>query len=948
MNTVMLGTQKAEAGDGVVMTSIVTPKPVTVIAGTKKIDVSVVPYMRYVPIILQCRNLKPFANANVWIDDVKVNQFTQPGTILLANGEFGQHMSRGEGIYCNTSHAYAQMMEYGDLGAVLYIDDNYPVMNLVPYGPNNSNSFTRTTFNVGDIVFQTANNGANISLATMTGQVVYWANQDGALAITINSGHISNAAGNLVLRKSGSTTLANVQNMVIGNKWPISKNVVSTLNVHTLFTVQNVDSRHGVVPFAVSNANTIQLAANINANLVNSTIFITSGGGIGQNAKIISITGNNLVTMNKPMTGVIGNSYYGIGNVWVDEIGLSASICRVPEDASFKFPTGSRLITINDGQSSTDNRATMLATATFAAAGQLLTNQGVALTPGVPPTPQQSASANTTVAPSTPTSTGINNNSQSNNPTALATPLVQTFYTPKPTTNKTDNGIFCSSIILYFRAKPTGSASQFPVDVYLVQTVNGYPTSTIMAHTTKRWEDIATTDGVVTYPNPANTSTQTRFGFDDPVYLAPGTEYGIVVYSESPDYDVWVGQVGQISINSSLIGARLSSAPPYVSQFFKAQNASAWTPIPNQYLMFTLKKAVFSLTPASVQLAVQPRAANTYVDQVILHSSDLTLPPANVSYGIRTLTANSSVQDVGFIALQKDTPYSFGADLNSSSASNNRRRVLDAGNSSAMLMNVTLSTNDPDVSPFVHQEALSALAFTNVINAGELSNAQISIMSAGNHINAANIIVTISAPTGDLAVQATANVLATGLSGNSVVAINFINPGGGYIATPTITLSEAAAPANATALINGETSQFGGNGLMRYVTRQLTLANGFDAGDLVVYMDAIRPAGTDIRVYYKVLSSADNQTLDDKLWQILTLNADIFSPDQKTPVQLTFNTGNNAYGIPNGSVSYVQGGVSYPIGGKFSSYMIKIVGFTKDATVPPIILDWRGVAVPAG
>lgn len=933
-------------------TSVVTTSPVTITVGNRNIDTSVVPYMRYVPIVMLSRNLMPFANANVWIDDVRVNQFTQPASYVQANSVIGKVLDRHEGLYCNTTHAYAEVIEYSERGQVLYINENFLVMNLLPYGPINSNNFTGTTFNVGDLVYQTPDNSGNVSTASMVGQVAYWASQDGALAIIINSGAVSNSAGNLILRKSGSTFLSNVQNQVIGNKFPTNAVVTSTVNVNALFSVNAWNSHHGIVPIATSNANTIQLQANVNSNVVNSIIYITSGGGIGQNAKIISITGNTLITLNTPLSGITGNSYYGIGNVTVDDIGICACICRVPEDASFKFATGSRLISINNGITSTDNSATMLATATFVAGGQLLTNDGEAQTPAIPPTPVQSASAGTTVAPSTPTSTGIDNNSQSNNPTALATPLVQTFYTPKPLTNKIDNGIFCSSINLFFRQKPQNSDTQFPVDVYLVNTVNGYPTSQILASSEVRWEDIATTDGIVTYPDPSNTSTQTKFTFSDPVYLAPGTEYGIVVYSESPNYDVWIGEIGEISVNSPILGQRLASAPPYVSQFFKAQNASAWTPIPNQFLTFVLNKCVFqtnqSVEPSFVHFQIKPMIQNTYIDQLIVHSSDLTFAPCNVAYGIKSFTANSGFFDAGYQIIQKDQPINFGADLNQSSAASNRRRILDAGNANALLLEVDLNTTDPDVSPFFNEETVSAIGFQNIINAGEISNNLITIVTTGNHIHAANIIVTIDAPTGPLAAQATANVLTGGLSGNNLVAINVTNPGGGYIVTPKITITEAGAPSNATVTINGETNQFGGTGLMRYVTRHLTLADGFDAGDMVVYMDVIRPQGTDIRVYYKVLSSLDSQTLDDKTWQIMNLSANIYSPDQKTPVQLTFNTGVNNFGIPNGSVNYTINGITYPIGGKFSSYMIKIVGYAIDPTVPPVILDWRGIAVPAG
>jgi hypothetical protein len=53
---------------------------------------------------------------------------------------------------------------------------------------------------------------------------------------------------------------------------------------------------------------------------------------------------------------------------------------------------------------------------------------------------------------------------------------------------------------------------------------------------------------------------------------------------------------------------------------------------------------------------------------------------------------------------------------------------------------------------------------------------------------------------------------------------------------------------------NSEEAPSGGNGLTRYITRSVTLAEGFDARDLVVYFDAYRPVGSNFYVYYKVLA----------------------------------------------------------------------------------------------
>ena len=59
-------------------------------------------------------------------------------------------------------------------------------------------------------------------------------------------------------------------------------------------------------------------------------------------------------------------------------------------------------------------------------------------------------------------------------------------------------------------------------------------------------------------------------------------------------------------------------------------------------------------------------------------------------------------------------------------------------------------------------------------------------------------------------------------------------------------------------LYHSEDFTSSGNGLARYFTRQVTLADGFDARDIKVYFDAVRPAGTNFYAYYKVLPDSKN------------------------------------------------------------------------------------------
>ncbi len=916
------------------MTSSVTPINVTI--GPNVIDRSIVPYMHSFPMIVNSYNLRPYGYAQYWMDNVYVNQFVQPASIMTVNVGFAANtFDVQEGIYCPQTHAYAVVQETSQ-GTILQISENFSCINISTYG--SANTFSATQYNANDIVYM-ANNTANVYANTMMGRVAFWDYANGALALTVDSGTLSNTVNNNVLFKVGSGILSNVTNIVAGNKFPVGAAVVSVANTSKYFLANNYQSNHGLITTANS-GNLLQLAGNVNAGLIGQEIYTVKGWGIGQRALITGVdTVNNTVTLNTSWSYVYGNTYYGMGKVQVDGIGICTGIFHIPEDPNFNFQSGSRLITVNDSTvSPIDNTATMISSATLAASGALPAGS---VTPVVPPTPQISAAAATTVAPSTPTSTAINNNGPTNNPQASADPLVQTFFTPKSTNPGTDYGCFATSVNLFFQNKPQGSSTQFPVNVYLVNTVNGFPTSNVLATSIVRYEDVNTTDGVNTFPDSANNLTYTKFSFVDPVYLAPGQEYGIVVYSESPDYQVWISQLGETIVNSN----RLISSSPYVGSFFKSQNASAWTPIQNQQLMFVLNKAVFSTSPVNLTFAVQAPPQNTYVDMLSLHSADLTFPVANIQYGIKTVTANSGVQDTNFKPVNIDVPFNYGGDLINSSIGSDRRRVIQAGNANTCLVQATLSTTNPDVSPFFHSEALNLLSITNVINNGDISPEEISITSGGNHINVSNVVVTFSAPDISTGTTATANVT---LTGNVVSSINIINPGSGYLKNPTITISEAGAPANATAIVTGETSASGGNGLVRYVTRSITLADGFDSGDLNVFLQAIRPQGTDIAVYYKVLSSADPDPITSKNWQLMEKVNDIYSPDQATPISLSYNTGTNALGIPRGSVSYVENGITYPIGGKFKTFSIKIVLIANDPTVPPEVQNMRAIAVPAG
>lgn len=95
--------------------------------------------------------------------------------------------------------------------------------------------------------------------------------------------------------------------------------------------------------------------------------------------------------------------------------------------------------------------------------------------------------------------------------------------------------------------------------------------------------------------------------------------------------------------------------------------------------------------------------------------------------------------------------------------------------------------------------------------------------------------------------------------------------------------------------ITGRDTEIEKNGLA--LCKHISTKSTFDmpAEDVIIYLTAFRPAGTEIRVYCKLKNGADNETFDDKKWTPLTItsNSEKFS-DPTDPNSLVEYT----YGLP--------------------------------------------------
>ncbi len=889
---------------------------------------------------------------------------------------------------------------------VLYVNQNYLNLNVDAVGVNTIASMSGD-YKDGDVVYQTLTGVPRYDLATFKGIVRYFnVNGQGALAIEPLSGKVvanSNvASSNAVVRLWNATSTASkplAANQYNRSYFAANSNVQSVINTSVKINTSSWIHRSSLIANTdAPNNSTIILSTQSGNNPANGNlIYLTSGTGVGTVKRIVSVSGDVAVLNSALGFNVTSNTYYSIGNFEVDQYGTLAGIFHIPSYSNFKFKTGNRVLTITDTNTYNDPDYDMRASAIYAASGILKSTQRLQTTPVLAPLPEVEADAPVVpIPPSDRTFNSQQNKSPVTGSTGSTTPriplgdgLSQTFFTPKPLSNSQDYGMFVTSVDLFFKSKPASggfftnsllqkrSSMQLPVTVKIAEVQNGYPTKNYLASKTIQAKDV----NVSEVPSTSNTSTITKFTFDDPVYLEPAREYALIVGSDSPDYELFIAEIGEDVLGSS--PTRRISEQPYAGSLFRSQNSSTWTPYQNQDLMFVINKAVFASSGTATFNLDMPPTANVDIDRVMLVSSDLKFPVGTVDYKLKGLFSSNTQQENPGVYLVPYGAVEYGTLLDrsgkpASGSFLNRRRMV-RGNSNSFIMTLEMSSTNGDVSPVVNLERLSLAAATFGINNAGLQNTHISITNAGAGYNAmstsGNVVkgstnnainnfaqlyretylannwnigfynVTITNNPNDSGTGASGFAVANTDGSNTISYVVMTTTGSGYLETPTISFAtgNATTTTQAQGIVSGETSKSGGNMVAKYITREIVLEDGFEAGDLRVFMDAIRPTATDIQVYYKVLSPDDPQRLADKSWRRMSIVKDIYSKNAKTIIGLEFKPS-----LDSNKISYTENGLNYPIGGIFKNFAVKVCMRTTDASIVPKIRNLRIIAVPEG
>lgn len=193
-----------------------------------------------------------------------------------------------------------------------------------------------------------------------------------------------------------------------------------------------------------------------------------------------------------------------------------------------------------------------------------------------------------------------------------------------------DKGVVLTELDLYFGNIPTESE---PLEVQIRTVELGIPTLNLVGKSKTLYPDQIVTS--------KTGEIATRVTFDEPMFLAPGNEYAVVLVAPTSDqYEVWIAKMGEKTVNTQSLPDAESVI--YTKQFalgslFKSQNGSIWTPTQELDLKFKLYKAKFTANTGIAHFGNPPLdQSNGYVSNLL--PNPITGLPKTTNLGITTVT----------------------------------------------------------------------------------------------------------------------------------------------------------------------------------------------------------------------------------------------------------------------------------------------------------------------
>ena len=557
---------------------------------------------------------------------------------------------------------------------------------------------------------------------------------------------IKDSANNRGIIRVSSNTTSNVATLHITD---INGNTSAT--VGSPVTSQNNRISNSSVGFVVAN--------------------VVTGLTSGANGTISTITANS--------RGILTS---GASKMQTNDRGEVAGDIDVPAGI---FRTGDRLIRLVDHANNELSSATTVGETFFKAKGLLQNRENLIVSTREPIIRRDSVTSEEVVRDATQRQGGVSN---------FLNPMAQSFFVDA---NQFPSGVFLRNLSLYFYAKD----DNLPVIVQIRPVINGFPSSSQIIP----FSEVIKNPDEITVNTTFGETTATVFDFDSPVYLPTG-EYAITVVTNSSEYRLWVGRIGE-----DVQGTNRKVTPQnYVGAYFESSNSGKYKPNPNNMLSFKLQRCDFT--------GQKIVGSNNQV-RLVSHANGASGNTANVLYQTFKTTGstiNFSNTAMNFQYKSFDTSNSavefadFSMDQNIILSSG---RQMTSSTNGMFLVNASMATVNSHISPVIDLDRMNVIVIDNDIDNGGLSANDVVIVNSGNgYVNVAPSAYTATVSSSESGNTATMNVHVE----------------------VTLSVNTAYDPANASPADNGLASANAGY-----------TVDGTNPGAFVVG-EAIRVVGTDI------------------------------------------------------------------------------------------------------
>ena len=529
-------------------------------------------------------------------------------------------------------------------------------------------------------------------------------------------------------------------------------------------------------------------------------------------------------------------------------------------------------------------------------------------------------------------------------------PLAQTFLVPE--TNQS-LGIFISSIDVCFSSAPNSSVlrqnpSSVVMEIRPCTAGAGTPSRDYVLDASGRparaevdGENIRVTDGISTLPSFDDAATFTKFRFPVPVYIEPNRKYAFVLMANNSEFKVWINDINspligdgvlEGTVSDSMVTTTVGGRKNHGGKLFKAHSGSqTWEEDENSDMMFRINRCNFTSTTGQADISVgQDIGAAINYSSVYFNpnygSGVFTPSPrhATVEYTqYQTVTAGgSSLAAIDDFSANRDTTMPSAMQLRANQNNGDFR----------VTTKLSRPTSTSAISPVINIEDWQCLFNDYSINDGAIVDDMIEIVGGGSGY-AVNNTFNVG---GGVGAAAIIKVTAVG-AGGVITAMEVTSGGSGFSGAATVTEGTVNGSGATIRILGEEGADTGGNATFRYISKKISLSSGMDASDLRAFVTAKVPIDTSVFVYYRVLSANDGESLDQKSFRKMrqvnpTLDAK-FSDFR----EIEFDSGGDD------QITYVDsGGSSYS---DFSTFQIKIVGYSSSTVKIPSFRDVRAIAV---